>query len=257
MSENKLSIPNIPQEQNYVIAYIDILGIRDKIAHQDDKQVFKDIYYPFLLADRVMPQVELFEAQDIKVKIFSDNILFAYPVKDSFDKEDVYLSYRKLVDYLGFFLHSIANKGILFRGAIAFDKLMINDLLVWGEGLLKVVYLEENVAIYPRIILSEELLKIFDEFSLSGIKYEQKFSCLKDFDDCVFFNFFDYEDTEATESLLYYAKKYIRENIEKERAEKNRPKILHNYYWFENYLVEVEKEYTTIRTNLEQENHKC
>lgn len=249
MSKNKVSIPGIPQEQNYVIAYIDILGIRDKIAEQDDKQVFKDLYYQFLLADRIMPQVEYFEAQDIKIKIFSDNILFAYPVNDLSDKEDVYSAYCKLINFLGFFLHSIANKGILFRGAITLDKLMINDLLVWGEGLVRVVDLEEKVAIYPRIILSEKLLKIFDDFDISGTEYEKKFSCLKDVDDCVFFNFFDYEDTEATESLLFLSKKHIEENIEKEQKEKNRPKVLQKYYWFKNYLNEVEQIYNEIKPN--------
>ena len=85
------------------------------------------------------------------------------------------------------------------------------------------------MAIYPRIILSEKLLKIFDEFSLSGFQYEIKFSCLKDTDNCVFFNYFNYDDTEAMDSSLYYAKKHIDEAIKNEQCGDNRVKVIQKF----------------------------
>ncbi len=249
MNNNKTKGLETPTKQNYLIIYIDILGTKERLKKNDTDEVFKNIYMPFFLADVIMPKAESFDVKDIKIKIFSDNILFAYPIDNSDDKDEVFDVYERLSNFLTFFLSMFVSEGILFRGAITLGELYINDLMVWGEGLVTVVELEENVSIYPRIILGEDLLKIFDKFSLSGFQYEQKFNCMRDSDDCVFFNFFNYEDPQYMDSYLELAFKHINEEIISEQNDKNRVKVLQKYYWYRNFLHDVENTYLEIQRN--------
>lgn len=241
MAERMIDLPEAPTEKDYIIAYIDILGTKGRLAHQNTTELFQKVYYPFLLAGKLLPELTKLELQDIKIKIFSDNILFALPVNDCHNKNEVFTSYEKLGSFLKLFLSMFANKGILFRGAITVGKLFINDLMVWGSGLVTVVELEEHIAIYPRIILGEELLMLFEEFGISGVDYEEKFSCLIDVDDCVFFDFFDYDNLGETELILERAFSSTAQQIKEEKAGKKRPRILQKLYWYKNYLNTAER----------------
>ena len=194
MNDRILYLPEAPTERHYLIVYIDILGTKERLAQKDSSEVFEKVYYQFLLAGKVAPIMKKLNLMDIEVKIFSDNILFAYPIDNYYDREEILEAYTKLGKFLKLFLSMFINNGVLFRGSITVDRLFINELMVWGKGLVSVVDLEENVAIYPRVILSEDLLMIFDQFGVSGFEYEEKFSCLIDADDCVFFDLFDYYD---------------------------------------------------------------
>lgn len=246
MKDKVLDLPEKPKENDYVIAYIDLLGTKELLLKSSESIVFGDIYYPFLIAGKIMPTMHDLKWDNIKIKIFSDNILIAHPVNDPKNKDDVYRAYKEVSNFLKFFLSMFANKGILFRGAITVDKLLINELMVWGKGLSAVVYLEENVAIYPRIIISEDLLKVFDSFELTGVDFEEKFSCLQDSDDCVFFDFFDYDDFESMESLLELTREYIEKKIKAGAS----PRVMQKYRWFKNYIARVAEIYQEIRQSV-------
>lgn len=249
MSAEKLNLPEFPVEKDYLIVYIDILGTKERLAEKDVSDVFENVYYPFLLAGKVAPVLKGFGLENTQIKIFSDNILFAYPVNNRNDKDEVLAVYNQLGRFLKIFLSMFVKNGILFRGAITIDKLLINELMVWGRGLLTVIELEEKIAIYPRILLSDDLLKIFDQFGFSGVKYEEEFSCLQDSDSFVYFDLFDYSSIGETEILLYDAKLKINRLIKKELNEKNRPKILQKYYWFRNYVENADKILTEIKSD--------
>ncbi len=212
------------------------MGTKERLAQNDIEDVFKNIYYPFLFANRIVPMLEKFGTKDIKIKIFSDNILLAYPVNNRNDKDEILAIYNRLSDFLRVFLSMFADKGILFRGAMTVDKLFINELMVWGKGLLTVVDLEENIAIYPRVVLSEDLLKIFDEFNVSDAEFEDKFSCFVDPDDCVYFDFFNYYTIEITKKQIAELKSQISQKITEEKTGKNRPRVMQKYCWFRNYI---------------------
>lgn len=232
MTDKILNIPDEPQEANYIIAYIDLLGTKEKINQGKGLNVFKNIYNAFLLAGNIMPQMKTLNYSEMKAKVFSDNIILAYPVTDPLNQNDVLSSYKVMISYLGFFLYILLKNDVLFRGAITINKLMINDLIVWGEGLSEVVYLEENVAIYPRIVLSDRLTRFFKDYSFDEHLYCGELMCAIDFDDCYYYDFIDYEDFEAADLLLEISFKNIREKINKETT----PKVLQKYKWFKNYL---------------------
>ncbi len=232
MADRILNIPDEPQEANYIIAYIDLLGTKEKINQGKGSKVFENIYTAFLLAGNIMPQMKDLNYSQMKAKVFSDNIILAYPVTDSLNKNDILSSYKVMISYLGLFLYILLKNDVLFRGAITMNKLMINDLIVWGEGLSEVVYLEENVANYPRIVLSDKLVCYFKDYRFDEHLYCEELMCAIDFDDCYFYDFIDYKDYEATDLLLEISFKNIREKINKE----TNPKVLQKYKWFKNYL---------------------
>lgn len=246
MKDKVLNFPETPEEEYYAIAYIDLLGTKELLDKNNEKDVFEEVYYPFLIAERVMPAMQDQNWDDIKIKIFSDNMLIAYPINSIDDKNNVYSSYGVVEGFLKFILPVFAKKGFLFRGAITVDTLFINDLMVWGKGLSSVVYLEENVAIYPRIIICEDLLKIFDSFGLTGVEFEEKFSCLIDSDDCVFFDFFEYYDFESMDSLLRSTSAHIEEKIQKGAS----PRVMQKYKWFKNYIERASEIYLEVRQNV-------
>lgn len=47
--------------------------------------------------------------------------------------------------------------GILVRGAISIGDFYIDDLMVWGDAIVKTYILESKNAIYPRIILDKNV----------------------------------------------------------------------------------------------------
>ena len=65
----------------------------------------------------------------------------------------------------------------------------------------------------------------------------------------MYFDFFDYNDFGAMDGYLPPAKTKIIEKIQKEKTGKNRTKILQKYYWFRNYLNEVEQIYNDVKSN--------
>ena len=101
----------------------------------------------------------------------------------------------------------------------------------------------KDIVEYPRIIISEDLLNIFDSFGLDGVEFEERFSCLKDFDDCVFFDFFDYYDSKSMDSLLALTSIYIDEKIQNGAP----PRIMQKYRWFKNYIERVSEIYSGVR----------
>jgi hypothetical protein len=73
--------------------------------------------------------------------------------------------------------------GWMLRGGITIGQLYIDEIMVWGEALVKAYYLEDKVALYPRVILDSNVIsEIKDDSVLS--EYIRK-----DFDDLTFLNY--------------------------------------------------------------------
>ena len=68
MADRILNIPDEPQEANYIIAYIDLLGTKEKINQGKGSKVFENIYTAFLLAGNIMPQMKDLNYSQMKAK---------------------------------------------------------------------------------------------------------------------------------------------------------------------------------------------
>ncbi len=158
-----------------LVAFIDILGFK-KIVKQSEKDVSKvELIYSVLdyLKNREVPDnwdlrlveieedaqkrgVENFEIRDkTNITAFSDSIVVSVKVEDNINEMA-----STLIINLACIGAILLEKGILFRGGLTVGNLIHKENgTVFGQGLIEAYKLESNTAKYPRIILSDKLLK--------------------------------------------------------------------------------------------------
>ncbi len=89
----------------------------------------------------------------LKVVNFSDSLIFSFNAKY---KNSLWGSIFCL---LRLQYDLVKEYGVLLRGACVIDKLFHDENKVFGLALVKAVELEKNCSIYPRIIISNEIIK--------------------------------------------------------------------------------------------------
>lgn len=167
----------------YIVAYIDLLGVSNKIKSDDQLLAMNKLHNLYSFSVGTIKKIQIEENKDIQFKIFSDNIIIAKKLSTEVmqRKRDI----RSLLMCAGHFqeLSASSSVGWLLRGGISIGQLFIDDVMVWGEALLKSYYLEDKIANYPRIIVD---MKVVDE-----IVYDGQLSgyLRKDFDNLYFLNF--------------------------------------------------------------------
>ena len=142
-------------EKLYAIAFIDLLGSTKKIQENINGNPLKTISKIY---HKVIEYLEQLKFHNIKPswRIFSDNILIVAPIHKNDEEEFFYAFYIVFISTL-LFQASAMDYGWPLRGGIIIDKFYIDDILVWGRGLVKAYELENKYAINPRIIISKEL----------------------------------------------------------------------------------------------------
>ena len=130
------------EKNNYFTCYFDILGTKNR----DQKTAFDEM----LTTSHCF--VKYGDNQDIIRRSFSDNFLIAlnnkYGIKGlSSVVNNIAMTYC---------LTLLDNK-ILIRGAITEGELYISNTVVLGDALLEAYYLENNVSIFPRIVISNSI----------------------------------------------------------------------------------------------------
>lgn len=236
----EVDFPELPKEKTHVICYIDFLGSKEIMKKGERYAFFENIHDAFSFAIKIENQLKLFG--NLKFKVFSDNILIAHEVIDKYDKQEVFKAYNNIANFLKSFAWKFIKRGMLFRGGITLGDVAINEIMVWGNGLVEAVKIEENISIYPRIVISDKLLNVFELYGLEDYEFEEKFSCLKDTDGCVFVDYINYSEPPTSQITIEEGYLVILEKIK----ECNSPKILQKYNWHKNYLMrakEIHNEY--------------
>lgn len=90
--------------------------------------------------------------EDTKIHIMSDSIVIATPVMYP-ESLAVIVDICDVIQQLLFELEN----PVLLRGAIAEGDFFLNDRLLFGKGLVDAYWAQEKYAVYPRIILSNEI----------------------------------------------------------------------------------------------------
>lgn len=237
---------DIPKEDLYLIAYIDLLGTKRHIKEQDDNTLFNKIYGSFFAASFIN-HTELFERYNIQIKVFSDNILIAYPINNpnlsKFSQEErIKLAFHSMTFYIKMLSMLLLEFSILFRGAITLNQLVINEIMVWGAGLSEVVDLEEKTAIFPRVILSNSFINELWKPNLDENKFIDEFHLLKDTDGYYYLDYFEYLDPDKTKETICRLTNEIQLKMETEKSQR----VLQKYQWYLHYLeiAEIKAEKT-------------
>ena len=147
--------------QERVLAFVDILGFSDIVGgtiddgHENEERT--EIIYNLLKEaqddlEKLNPGCQKPE-DDFIVNQFSDSIVISCLIA----KEAGVL---RILSYILFLCTTALQKGILFRGVIVSGKLMHEEKIIFGPALVKAARMEEKLAIYPRIVLDDEILEI-------------------------------------------------------------------------------------------------
>jgi len=144
---------------NYIVAYLDFLGFKERMKEKDSYASLQILKFLLKETEEVANKISNINGIDeFHIKIFSDNIVIAQKTKlEQFDYQ--IMSIINLIESIQY--HALMYFGFLLRGGITIGKLYIDSDVVWGTGLIDAYNIENNIANYPRIILSSELLGVY------------------------------------------------------------------------------------------------
>ena len=257
--------------ENYFVAFIDILGYREKISKlpKEEQEAFINSLNGFFIAAKDSIKASMLpdfsgglygkdKRFDIKMKTFSDNIFI----------------YTK-ANWIGLLLvvtHIQANCTFLdisLRGALSYGELFANDDFIYGSSLIGAYDLESKVAIFPRIIIGDSFVEAmkccpiivdvteryrhlnpdarstdhitnYDTFRKSI--YFDIFFANDNFDENLFINYLAYWkwhiDIEGQSEEKPSFEEYLqihKEKIEKNLTEPDKPDVAQKYKWCKFY----------------------
>ena len=209
----------------YIVVYLDILGITNRIKGKDEKGLaLNKLYNLYTHTIKTTKMIQIQENKDIQFKIFSDNIIIAKRVSE--DKEQRMKDIRSLLMCAGHLQELAASDSVgwMLRGGITIGQLFIDDVMVWGEALVKAYYLEDKVAAYPRVIIDNIVVQ-----EIIGNELLKEYLRL-DFDNLYFLNYLN--DCSFCGQMLM-------EGFEIMKAEVNNrfdEKIYQKFCWHMNFI---------------------
>lgn len=156
----------------YVVAFIDVLGAKNEIKKdcEGSLNIVHNVYNNALNSCK-----ELYDNEEIAklkpvVRIFSDNIVIAVPTKES----NILSAFISAVVLSGLIQHEFLQYRYLVRGGIAIGDFFADETMIWGNALLDAYYIENEVSIYPRIVIhpatATRLNLAIDELTQKWIK---------------------------------------------------------------------------------------
>ena len=196
-----LLYPLEDETHNKALEYIKLNYDYALIVHDKDKNELQMniLHNLYEFSIKVTKETALEENKDIKFKIFSDNIIIAKKVSE--DKEQRVKDIRSLLLCAGHFQDCAASSSVgwMLRGGITIGQFFIDDVMVWGSALVKAYYLEDKVAVYPRIVIDNSIVQEIE--SEEALKEFLR----KDFDNLYFLNFLNYS---------HFRGRYLKEGFE-------------------------------------------
>lgn len=158
---------NLPKihTSNYCVAYLDVLGAESYMKGDLADKFLNDLNSIYTDAIRDVVFKSYISKKDIYVKIFSDNILLAIEIKENDDlrKDKI----EKIINLTGNIFNNALYHGYLMRGAMTegpFYKNKNNDIFVYGKALIDAVYMEEKLAIYPRVLTQRSIQETLPQY---------------------------------------------------------------------------------------------
>ena len=138
-----------------VVAFVDLLGTSALMESMRSKESAQAVY------EKIKGISDTF--QQLRKNWFKDTVSLAMEISDSYviatAKEDI----EKLVKMLSLFQYEILVKyGESMRGGISYDEIIdgidLDEPRIIGPAFIKARKLEMGVAVYPRIVVSEDLI---------------------------------------------------------------------------------------------------
>lgn len=234
-SSGNSCIDKMGQYEKYMVGYLDLLGAKSRMKHDVDGVYLNTVYSNFEIAKLLTEAMYEIDGSPFRAKIFSDNIVVALPCDDAgFDNSHPMIALNRMSAIIGALQRKFLEHNILSRGCITYGDLFIDDLMVFGPALIQAYEMENDVAIFPRVVLSGQAQEFDVRIKLeSRVVSTNKFR--KDSDGMLFLSYLDYSDASDVRSLIAQSMKWVIGAIDDE----NNMKILQKLEWHKNYLESV------------------
>lgn len=189
--ENKQAVKEPFATTPHIVAHIDILGTKAMVANKESNQKLLDTM--IVAIDKWKNDIPKFNemqcvAQKLSFKIFSDNIVLYIP----FEKEHYAELLRTMCECSIYIQRTLLlNKDfpLPVRGGIAIENFYADEDFVYGQALIDSYLIEENLAIVPRIVISEAIIDtLYNKNILSQFAGYGKL-IIDDFDGFYYLNF--------------------------------------------------------------------
>ncbi len=149
-------------ETRHIVAVLDLIGATKLIEGSHSEAVLNKIAYLFKEVENNWPYLEKAptELHNIQCVTFSDNIAVAVELPEELTTSEIGKHISSFITYIGIFQAASLRNNLLFRGGISVGLLYIDSAvnLIWGKALVDAHVLEDKYAIYPRVILDNNIM---------------------------------------------------------------------------------------------------
>lgn len=248
--------PNDELKQTlHIVAHLDFLGATEKMKSPEQSSEFlQKLHMIYNDVIDVMTEKELSGDEGVNIRIFSDNIVIAKESQDCFDSIAIFTVFS----YCCFFQAYALLHGLLVRGGISVGNFYMDEVFVFGEGLIKAHNKENKQAIYPRIIVDKSVLQGVGVRAVKDFWKTFDDMLEQDFDGELFLNFLSPllhpNDKRTSAGYLTQARKSIISSFKKYRSD---DKVKQKLLWLFNKYNELCERYgypeQVIKENLDNE----
>lgn len=212
-----------------IFAFLDLLGVKESIKYDNGEFLDKlgKIYDSTLR--RYKSECNIKFRDIIRTKIFSDNIVFECKINDG----DGFEEFCQIAFITAILQEELLKNNLLLRGAITKGDSFLDDVLVFGKALSEAYLLEDKFALYPRVIISKELVKIVSSkiLSVSPITY----MCVVDRDGEYYIDYLN-SAGKSPANRIAQIRSAITYNTSELKREDYDPKIKQKLVWHDDYL---------------------
>jgi len=156
--------------QDRAVIFLDVLGFQETLKSFEREAVYNAYNFPEKYENPISEKandfidtfksvINLLEEIDFNYYLFSDNICITV---DYVENKDFLVEILFMVSEL--FYH-FAQKGYFLRGGIDIGKFIDDNQIAIGMPLANAYVLENKVAVFPRIIISEQYKKTLDQYA--------------------------------------------------------------------------------------------
>lgn len=214
--------------QKYIIGYIDLLGIKNKIKSENQCDILQTMHIVHSSITEALKEYKSISGP-IKIKIFSDNILFALQYNNNTIMPDLLYMINVLMLIQSLLLRDRFHY-FLLRGCICIGDLYIDDVFTCGSGLIDAYEIEDKIADFPRIVIEKTLAENFINFF--EINKKENVFVEKDYDGEYYLNYLYYT---KPEKLLMHQYVLLQNEIcnqgnKRVLRKNNWAKLYHNRY---------------------------
>ena len=141
----------LPIQKKCAVVFVDLLGVTQKI----EKESQWALDWVCLFYKTITQKIE--KHQNVKFKIFSDNILICKEIEEA-DPEQVVVEIFEILDEMEELMFTA--QALFIRGAVVVGDLHFSENFVYGKALVNAYQLESKLAIYPRVIVDKSALEL-------------------------------------------------------------------------------------------------